>query len=167
MPAKRSRPKRLTGRQERFVSEYLVDGVGAYAALRAGLSRKGAKETATRMLRKPHVRAEVDRRQKLLAEKVTERSAWDRVRLLRELDTELVAARSEGDYAEAHRILTTIGKHVDIGAFRERSVVEHTGKVTTEFTVYEGEKPETLAAIAQMVALYSEPNAAEDPARVH
>lgn len=41
----------LTAKQARFVSEYLVDGNGAGAAVRAGYSAAGAHVTASRMLR--------------------------------------------------------------------------------------------------------------------
>ena len=41
----------LTAKQARFVHEYLVDGNGAGAAVRAGYSPSGAHVTASRMLR--------------------------------------------------------------------------------------------------------------------
>jgi phage terminase small subunit len=42
----------LTTKQARFIDEYLVDGNGAGAAVRAGYSPSGAHVTASRMLRK-------------------------------------------------------------------------------------------------------------------
>lgn len=41
----------LTAKQAKFVTEYLVDGNGAGAAVRAGYSASGAHVTASRMLR--------------------------------------------------------------------------------------------------------------------
>ena len=47
--------KPLTTRQAAFVQEYLVDGNGAQAAIRAGYSAHTAREIASELLRKPHV----------------------------------------------------------------------------------------------------------------
>jgi len=41
----------LSARQTRFVSEYLVDGVGSQAAIRAGVAPSGAHVWASRALR--------------------------------------------------------------------------------------------------------------------
>lgn len=51
----------LTLRQARFVREYLVDGNGAQAAIRAGYSIRAAKEVAYRLVTTAHVRAEIER----------------------------------------------------------------------------------------------------------
>lgn len=50
----------LTLKERRFVSEYLVDGNGLQAAIRAGYAPKSAHVTASRLLRKPNVKAAVD-----------------------------------------------------------------------------------------------------------
>lgn len=42
--------KKLTARQRRFAEEFIKDGNGAQAAIRAGFSPKGAKVHASRML---------------------------------------------------------------------------------------------------------------------
>lgn len=47
----------LTERQRRFAEEYLVDGIGAQAAIRAGYSPNGADVTAARLLGNDRVRA--------------------------------------------------------------------------------------------------------------
>lgn len=52
---------KLTPRQERFVTEYLVDLNGKQAALRTGYGPVGAQQHAARMLAMPQVRAAVDR----------------------------------------------------------------------------------------------------------
>ncbi len=49
----------LSARQELFVSEYLVDCNGAYAARRAGYSTKTAKEQAFRLLTKGHIKSRI------------------------------------------------------------------------------------------------------------
>lgn len=49
--------KRLTRRQERFVEEYLIDGVAGAAARRAGYSARSAYATGSTLLTQPHVQA--------------------------------------------------------------------------------------------------------------
>jgi hypothetical protein len=54
---------RLTAKQARFVAEYLVDGNGAGAAVRAGYGAGGAKVAASRLLTKDNVQAALRTRQ--------------------------------------------------------------------------------------------------------
>lgn len=49
--------KKLTARERAFVREYLVDLNGTKAAIRAHYSEKSAASQASRLLRKPEVRA--------------------------------------------------------------------------------------------------------------
>ncbi len=50
----------LTPKQARFVEEYLLDGNGAQAALRAGYGPCGAKVAACRLLTRPNVKTAID-----------------------------------------------------------------------------------------------------------
>lgn len=50
----------LTPRQARFVEEYVIDLNGLAAAIRAGYARKGAEVTASKLLRVPKVKNEID-----------------------------------------------------------------------------------------------------------
>jgi phage terminase small subunit len=52
-----------TAKQARFIAEYLRDLNAAGAAIRAGYGVRSARHTASRLLQKPHVRAEVLRLQ--------------------------------------------------------------------------------------------------------
>lgn len=54
--------KRLTDKQKRFVEEYCVDFNATQAAIRAGYSKKTAKETGYENLTKPHIKNEIDKR---------------------------------------------------------------------------------------------------------
>ncbi|MCW4387565.1 terminase small subunit [Limosilactobacillus oris] len=54
--------KRLTLKQQRFVDEYIISGNATQAAIKAGYSEKTAAVTATENLRKPNIKAELDRR---------------------------------------------------------------------------------------------------------
>jgi len=60
----------LTGKQERFVQEYLVDLNATQAAIRAGYSEKTAKSVGCENLTKPDVAAAIAQRQKKLAAKL-------------------------------------------------------------------------------------------------
>ena len=59
----------LNDKQIRFIDEYVLDSNATQAAIRAGYSKKTAKEIGYELLTKPHIRAEVDRRLALLADK--------------------------------------------------------------------------------------------------
>lgn len=51
---------KLPPKQERFVREYLIDLNAAQAAIRAGYSRRTAKEIGRQLMRKPLVKAAVE-----------------------------------------------------------------------------------------------------------
>jgi len=56
-------------KQQRFVDEYMTDCNGAQAAIRAGYSKKTAKEQASRLLTKVNVQQSIAARQSALSEK--------------------------------------------------------------------------------------------------
>jgi len=53
--------KKLTEKQEKFIQEYLVDLNATQAAIRAGYSEKTAYSIGQSTLKKPHIRAAVQR----------------------------------------------------------------------------------------------------------
>lgn len=53
--------KGLTAKQARFIREYLVDHNGAQAAIRAGYSKKYARQAAYRLLTKDYIFSEIER----------------------------------------------------------------------------------------------------------
>lgn len=55
------RRDKLTPKQRLFIHEYLIDLNATQAAIRAGYSPKGAKDSGYENLRKPLVKAEIDR----------------------------------------------------------------------------------------------------------
>ncbi|MFJ6963503.1 MAG: terminase small subunit [Limosilactobacillus fermentum] len=54
--------QRLTQKQQRFVDEYIISGNATQAAIKAGYSKKTAKQMGTENLAKPIIKAELDRR---------------------------------------------------------------------------------------------------------
>lgn len=61
---------RLTDKQRRFVSEYLIDLNATQAAIRAGYSEKTAQQIGTENLSKPVIQAEIKKRQNQLRSKL-------------------------------------------------------------------------------------------------
>ena len=59
----------LNHKQQRFVSEYMIDQNGTQAAIRAGYSEKTAGSIANENLKKPEIRAEIEARLKKVEEK--------------------------------------------------------------------------------------------------
>jgi phage terminase small subunit len=53
--------KKLTLKQQRFVNEYIKTGMGAHSAIKAGYSKKVAKELAYETLTVPHVKAKIEK----------------------------------------------------------------------------------------------------------
>ena len=59
----------LTARQTRFVGEYLIDLNGTQAAIRAGYSRKTARNIASENLAKPDIQEAIQKAQKARSER--------------------------------------------------------------------------------------------------
>lgn len=60
---------KLTGRQKKFCEEYIIDFNGAQAAIRAGYSKRTAKEQATRLLTYAHLQKYLNERKLNLSQK--------------------------------------------------------------------------------------------------
>lgn len=60
----------FTPKEERLIAEYVIDGNGTRAAIAAGYSARSARNTAQEVLARPHVKAEVKRRQRGLVKKL-------------------------------------------------------------------------------------------------
>jgi hypothetical protein len=97
--------KKLTPKQQRFVQEYLVDFNGAAAAIRAGYSKKTAKEIASENLTKPNVLNAVVQ----ATREATKKTRLDVHYVLTKL--ELIIERHESDHAVL-RALELLGKYL-------------------------------------------------------
>jgi phage terminase small subunit len=60
---------KLTAKQARFVDEYLVDLNATQAAVRAGYSKRTARQTGAENLSKPYIAAAIAERQEIRAER--------------------------------------------------------------------------------------------------
>jgi len=112
----------LTDKQQRFVEEYLVDLNATQAAIRAGYSEDTARAIGSENLSKPAI---ADALAEAMAQRASE-LAIDARWVLSEAVLVYRDARTEKDHTAALKSLDLIGKHVDVGAYRER--IEHTGK---------------------------------------
>ena len=66
--------KRLTAKERLFINLYLFDddlrGNGTRCAIEAGYSERSAREIAYRLLRKDHIKAYIEKRQKEMEDKI-------------------------------------------------------------------------------------------------
>lgn len=124
----------LTPRERRFIDEYLVDLNGTQAAIRAGYSKRRARQTAWELLEKPEVAAAIAAAQAARSKRTQITQDWvlDRLHEVveRSMQHEPVTDRQghpTGEYTfnapGANKALELLGKH--LGMFRER--VEHSG----------------------------------------
>lgn len=60
--AQKTKEKKLTPRQKRFISEYLIDKCGKKAAIRAGYKAENADAVACRLLKKVNISQEIDKK---------------------------------------------------------------------------------------------------------
>ena len=91
----RIRRKGLTLRQERFVSEYLVDGNATQAAIRAGLPAKNPAKAGSAMLHHGAVAREIERTIAAASGEKRDANAILRERLMRIMRGEEDAAAAE------------------------------------------------------------------------
>ena len=96
----------LSAKQARFVAEYLVDGNGAAAAVRAGYGVVGAKVTACRLLTRANLQNALRARQAADATRLS----LQREDVLKGLLAAVEQARTQGDPAAMIRGWSEIGK---------------------------------------------------------
>jgi len=116
-------PSKLTPKQERFVSEYLIDLNATQAAIRAGYSEKTARQMATENLSKPSIQEALTKARKRQQERTEVTADF----VLKELMK--IAADDANDcptsrlkYTNKIKALELIGKH--LAMFSERVSVD-------------------------------------------
>lgn len=130
---KHNTPSGLTEKEAAFVREYLVDKNGKASAVRAGYSDRSARDTAYRLLKKPHIRAAIDKALKEQAKRTL--IAADQVLL----DINRLADRAAraGEFHAAIRGKELIGKHYKL--FTEKHEHGGIGGGPVEFVISERE----------------------------
>lgn len=115
----------MTELQQRFIAEYLKDGNGKDAAVRAGYARKAAKQTASELLRKAHIVAALDAARAPVLEALRLQLADAQITMeshLCELAGIRDAAKKAGQYGAANAAEANRGKVA--GLYVDRSIVE-------------------------------------------
>ncbi len=130
---------KLTPKQQRFIDEYLIDLNATQAAIRAGYSPRTARAIACENLAKPNIQVAISEAKrerseatKINAEWVLKQAVELHQRCMQEIKPALhpKSRRQLKDdsgnllftfnAAGANRSLELVGKHVDIGAFKDR-----------------------------------------------
>lgn len=119
----------MTPRQQKFCDEYLINGNATEAAIRAGYSRKTAKQTGSENLAKPDLRAYIDEQ----LEKIHSAKIADAEEVLKYLTSVM-----RGEHTE--QVLKLIGEGVqtvtdiDVSAKERLKAAELIGKRYGLFT---------------------------------
>lgn len=121
----------LTGKQRRFIEEYLKDLNATQASIRAGYSKKTAHVIGAENLTKPVIVDALAQRAKV----ITERADLDTHDVIQGLLTEARRTGEGSSHAARVSAWTQLGKYLKMFADR----VEHTGEVT--FTIELGDPP--------------------------
>lgn len=106
-PVPNNPDKKLTGKQEKFVEEYLIDMNASAAARRSGYKASVSQKTGWGLLQKPHVQKALKARQLLAVEKSHVSPEW----VLRKIAKTIAAAEAEGKHNEVLRGCELLGRH--------------------------------------------------------
>jgi len=108
MSEKAKRP--LTAKQAAFVQEYLIDLNATQAAIRAGYSKKRAKQTGAENVTKRDIKAEID---KALEER-SKRTKIDQDQVIENITRIGDKAENADRYGEALKAQEMLAKHVKL-----------------------------------------------------
>ena len=140
-----------TARQRRFVEEYLIDCNATQAALRAGFSARSAQSQGSRLLRRPSVRAAVEKAMAARAERM--KVSADRV--LEELACIAFSDIREVAIWGPEGLVPRASKNLSEGAVRAGAEVAETGSGTSRrLRVKLHDKRAALEALARHLGLY-------------
>jgi phage terminase small subunit len=116
----------LTPKQQRFCEEYVVDLNGTQAAIRAGYAAPTANRTASKLLSKTDIQAEIQSRRQAITTKTELKAEWIIDRLRRE------ATLSDESATHSARVaaLTTLAKIS--GLLTDRVKVDGDVKIVTK-----------------------------------
>jgi Phage terminase, small subunit len=144
--------ERITGRQDKFCREYIVDYHQTNAALRAGYSRKSAAVAACRLLKNDKILARVRELQQELNDQLVTSKAFVMTGLRRAYDRAMQAEQvlefnydskqmePTGEYTfdgrTANRALELMGK--ELGMFTDRVQMEGDVKIQVQMDYGDG-----------------------------
>lgn len=135
---------KLTAKQERFIQEYLIDLNATQAAIRAGYSKKSARQVGTENLSKPSIKQAIDERLRRIDDEKTAdakeiREFWTRVMRGEEKET-VLRYDSDGVQVETE-IDVTMKDRIKASEMLGKSFAMFTDKIdlTATVPVFEGE----------------------------
>ena len=113
----------LSGKQQAFVTEYLVDLNATQAAIRAGYSAKTAEVIAHENLRKPQIAAAIQQAmdQRARRTEITADLVLERINRIAEV------AENSAEFANALKANELLGKHLKL--FTDKQEVKHEGDI--------------------------------------
>ena len=124
----------MTGKQARFVAEYLISGNATEAARLAGYSSRCANRQGFKLMSNPEIRAEIDARLKILADErlaTTQEVMETLTRILRRQEQDTVVCANGKVVTIPTPIAHTLRAAYLLlkvhGAFRERVEVQTSG----------------------------------------
>ncbi|MFV0468215.1 MAG: terminase small subunit [Dysgonomonas sp.] len=129
--------KQLSHRQEAFCREYLIDMNATKAAVRAGYSLGAAKQQGHRLMSNPHIKEflvqmmeERNKQTSIDANYVLQQAVQLCERCMQQVRPKTTRGKEvtdqdgnmvyEFDAANALKALEMIGRHINVGAFKER-----------------------------------------------
>ena len=118
--------KKLTPKQQRFVSEYLIDSNATQAAIRAGYSEKTAQQTGSRLLLNVVIQAAIKAGQKNIAKR-NDLTVDD---LVRELEEARIAALTAESPQSSAAVAATMGKAKMLGLIIDKTENKHEGDIS-------------------------------------
>lgn len=137
---------RLTDKMEVFCKEYIIDLNATQAAIRAGYSKKTAKEIGAENLSKPIIQERISELKAGREERLQIDADWvlsQAVKVhLRCMQAEPVMLKGEQveddegrlvykfDSSGANKALELVGKHINIQAFKENATIELGSSIT-------------------------------------
>lgn len=161
-PARRRQQKAgLTILEQKFVAEYMVDGIAGKALVRAGSRAKHPDQQAYEMLRKPHIAAEIEKRIAGLNEKTAMNAQWvlNELGLLYQFHKAGFLAPGENGKRnlaagkEARVVLEKIGDHVNVNAFRKQLGVGNPDGTPFNYEALSDDELDALESLLRKAAL--------------
>lgn len=125
--------KKLSIKQERFCEHYIITLCATEAAKKAGYSDKTAYSIGHENLRKPEIEKRIQKLKKERSERVQIDADW----VLKQAKNMFEITTNEKEFAAAKGFLEMCGKHVNVGAFKEKKEIEHSGEIRNISICYE------------------------------
>ena len=123
----------LTGKQQRFVDEYLIDHNATQAAIKAGYSQKTAYSQGQRLLKNVEIQTEISNRQAVISQKAN----IDAEFIVNEYLEIIKSSKQEGldgsgvlkDRTNWSKAVAGLSSFLGLGA-AEKKEIEHKGEVS-------------------------------------